>query len=85
MAISPLKCAWALVAGTEYRYHYDEHATGDAHLAPVKIEQISRLHGIHDIYAITEVDLDPVIPEGQFTLEFPEGAAVRDETTESRP
>lgn len=79
------KNALALVAGTEYRYHYDEYAAGDARLAPAQIEQISRLHGVHGLYTITEVDFDPAIPDGQFNLEFPEGAEIRDETTEARP
>lgn len=35
--------AQALVAGTEYRYQYNEKAHGDARLAPAQIEQISRL------------------------------------------
>lgn len=75
------KNARAQVAGTEYRYHYNEQATGDTRLAPAQIEQISRLHGIHGMYNIKEVDFHPKIPESQFDLEFPEGAYVRDERT----
>lgn len=73
------KNARAQVAGTEYRYHYDEQATGDARFAPRQIEQISRLHGVHGLYDIKVVDLNPTISEGQFDLEFPDGASIRDE------
>lgn len=76
------KNARAQVAGTEYRYHYKDQATGDAQLAPVQIEQTSRLHGVHGIYEISAVDFDPVIAEDQFKLTFPDGTYVRDSTAQ---
>lgn len=79
------KNARAQVAGTEYRYHYNEQATGEARLAPAQVEQTSRLHGIHGIYKVKEVDFDPKISDSQFELAFPEDAYIRDERTISRP
>jgi hypothetical protein len=65
--------------GTKFTYQYAASDVADRHGSPpIRVEQISRRHGVHEILHIKEITFAPEFDPNLFELQFPEGTHVQE-------